>query len=165
MVAVFGTAQQLQQLEALGGSSRSGLRAAAAAEFANRSGCSAPTCLLCPQHWVEKQTLLDIADACVAVSQQQCRQLLSLLSSEQWLELWDCLDQLGVFTHCAAIGATVPETAARGCTVELDDALVDVVNDIPQATADGDAVCILLCVKFYPDCIRLSTPGVSANFC
>jgi hypothetical protein len=160
MVAVLGTAQKLQQLEALGASSRRDLRAAAAAEFASRSGCSTPMCLLCPPHWVEKQTLIDIADACVAVSQQQCRQLLSLLSRKQWLDLWDCLnDQLGVFSHCATIGATVPATAARGCTVELDDALVDVADDI------GDAVCILLCVKFYPDCIRLSMPGVSANFC
>ena len=55
MVAVFGTAQKLQQLEALAASSRSDLRAAAAAEFAQRSGCSAEGCVLCPQQWVRSR--------------------------------------------------------------------------------------------------------------
>jgi hypothetical protein len=175
-IALFGTQQQLQQLEVEAAANRREQVAAAVEAFERSRSCGNRTCVLCPQHYTDTHQLIDtvVADACVAVTKDTCKQLITLCNSRNWFACWDVLLYSDVFTQCESSGVTVSETVSRGCQIELDSTVISIMPAFTDAVTVADAanfdqtttiMCILLCMKVRNGSIMLSIPGVSAMNC
>jgi hypothetical protein len=172
-IAVFGTQQQLQQLEVEAAAIRKDQLAAAVEAFECSRSCGNRTCVLCPKQYTGTLHVADTADACVAITKDTCKQLLTLCNSRNWCACWDVLQYNDVFTQCESSGLAVADTVSRGCQIALDSTVMAIIMSAYPATATSStadaasdqAMCVLLCVKVRAGCIKLSVPGVSANGC
>jgi hypothetical protein len=174
-VAVFGTQQQLQQLEVEAAANRRELSAAAVEAFERSRSCGNRTCVLCQKHYSDTHQLTDTAtaNACVAVTKDTCKQLITLCNSKNWCACWDIPLYNDVFAQCESSGVSVSKTVSRGCLVELDSTVISIMPAFINATTAADhdnfdqaaPMCMLLSVKVRTGSIMLSIPEVSAINC